>query len=190
MTLRKGFGDLGTWMGTAWGDYDNDSDLDHFSTSFGQVPLQDLSRLLPGFTLDPYPIFVPHGFWENVGDGAYFRQEAARAGFVGLGLGFSWGASFADFDNDGWEDLFFNGSYPDLGGLLRGSSAAKASSPRCAVSWTLPPEGTATSGLWRARPAAARRACWSRWRRMRRARVSKRLLVRPTSSRSTARSAR
>ncbi|MDQ4142658.1 MAG: CRTAC1 family protein, partial [Actinomycetota bacterium] len=104
---------LGFWMATAWGDYDNDSDLDHFSTSAGGSALQDVPD---GPSTDAY---FPHGFWENVGDGSFFQHKPHETGLARpRGSGFGWGANFADFDNDGFMDLFFHGTYPSLGGLL------------------------------------------------------------------------
>ncbi|MCI0534011.1 MAG: VCBS repeat-containing protein [Verrucomicrobiales bacterium] len=83
----------GFWEGLTMGDYDNDGDLDLFVTNFGAGPYQ-------------------HALYENQGDGTY-RNQAANARLTGLGIG--WGTSFADFDNDGFQDLFLAGSLPIAG---------------------------------------------------------------------------
>ncbi|MDQ6775111.1 MAG: CRTAC1 family protein [Actinomycetota bacterium] len=48
--------------------------------------------------------------------GVFYKNVSQAAGLSNLNWG--WGASFADFANDGHEDLFFNGTYPGLGGLI------------------------------------------------------------------------
>jgi len=74
-------------MGAAIGDYDNDGDLDWFVTSNeGRGVEPDGNRL-----------------YRNRGDGTFV--DVTRTARVRLG-GWGWGACFADFDNDGWLDLF------------------------------------------------------------------------------------
>lgn len=71
-------------MGVALGDYDGDGLLDIVKTNFA----------------DDYP-----NLYRNLGKGGY----TDRALFAGLGIQpqfVLWSAIFADFDNDGWEDLF------------------------------------------------------------------------------------
>ncbi len=74
-------------MGAAAGDYDNDGDLDWFVTS-NQNPddPDDGNRL-----------------YRNRGDGVF--DDVTPRARVGRG-GWGWGACFADFDNDGWLDIF------------------------------------------------------------------------------------
>ena len=67
-------------MGIATGDIDNDGDLDAFVANYGA------NRL-----------------FENLGDGR-FRDITAASGIAGESWSVS--ASFADFDGDGWADLY------------------------------------------------------------------------------------
>ncbi len=83
----------GFWMGLAFGDYDNDGDMDFFATNFGTA------------SVIPYL----HALFRNNGDGT-FTNVADRTGLAPWEWG--WGCSFADFDNDGHVDLIFAGSYP------------------------------------------------------------------------------
>ena len=68
--------------GLAVGDYDND----------GRDDIYFLNQL------------GPNALYRNAGDGS-FVDVTAKAG-VALGDRISVGATFADYDNDGWEDLF------------------------------------------------------------------------------------
>jgi uncharacterized repeat protein (TIGR01451 family) len=74
--------DGGTSVGGAWGDYDNDGDLDLFVTN---------SR-----------ITEPNFLYENNGDGTFTRIFNSE---LVTNISASNGASWADFDNDGYMDL-------------------------------------------------------------------------------------
>ena len=78
-------------------DFDNDLDLDILALSYGDV--------VPSQVLD----WILHRLWENSGDGTY-ENVAGTAGITGLGFG--WGASFEDFNNDGYPDWYYVGGMP------------------------------------------------------------------------------
>ncbi len=67
--------------GSAWGDYDNDGDLDIVAVG----------------------TYQPHVLYRNNGDGA-FTNVAEQAGIADPRGG--WGSLFADYDNDGYLDLY------------------------------------------------------------------------------------
>ncbi|MCA9944412.1 MAG: VCBS repeat-containing protein, partial [Anaerolineales bacterium] len=69
-------------IGQAWGDYDRDGWVDFYVTD----------------TQGPNSLF------RNNGDGTFSRPTFAET--VALPDGYSGGASFADYDNDGWPDLY------------------------------------------------------------------------------------
>jgi hypothetical protein len=77
--------------GAAWGDYDNDGFLDLF-----------LQRSVSG---QPVPSLLFH----NNGDGTFTQVEQSP---VTTDTGAAFASSWADYDNDGWLDLFV----PDGGG--------------------------------------------------------------------------
>ena len=68
--------------GQAWGDFDNDGDLDLYLT-------------------DPA---APNRLYENLGDGTFRLSPLSEQ--VALPNQRSTGAIFADYDNDGWPDLY------------------------------------------------------------------------------------
>jgi len=88
----------GYWMCIGLGDFDNDSDFDLFSTNFGLqlVPNQEV------------------GFFERNTNGTFTSVETE----VGIGeqaIHFGWGCGFADFNNDGFEDVIHAGNLPAFG---------------------------------------------------------------------------
>jgi enediyne biosynthesis protein E4 len=96
-------GDSQACMGAASADYDNDGDFDLYVTNFAL----DYNTL-----------------YQNDGQG-FFADVTANAGLVYPTWSLvGWGTGFADFDNDGWQDLFAaNGHvYPQVEQLERGSS--------------------------------------------------------------------
>lgn len=83
---RSRTGDIRSGMGVAWGDYDNDADLDLFVTNW----------------LDENNVL-----YQNNGDGT-FTDVSAQSGTFASGLGKTcWGTALFDADNDGDLDLFF-----------------------------------------------------------------------------------
>src|SRR5690348_6422577 len=81
--------------GVALLDYDNDGYLDIFFTNGAQIP--SLAKEGPGFY---------NRLYHNNHDGT-FTDVTDRAGL--RGAGYSIGAAAADFDNDGWTDLYVTG---------------------------------------------------------------------------------
>ena len=96
-------GDAQACMGAASADYDNDGDFDLYVTNFAL----DYNTL-----------------YQNDGEGI-FKDATAQAGLIYPTWSFvGWGTGFADFDNDGYQDLFTaNGHvYPQVEELERGAS--------------------------------------------------------------------
>jgi hypothetical protein len=89
---------LGYWMAITFGDIENDGDLDMFSTNYGPV--------------DPEGNPAPHVLFVNNGDGTYSGSRDER--WLNT---FAFGASFGDWDNDQWSDLYVVGSQP-FGGYI------------------------------------------------------------------------
>ncbi len=85
--------DMGS--GAAWGDFDNDGWLDLF--------IVNEAGALTGDPVELAATPAHAALYRNMGDGT-FREVSALAGvqFRGWGMGAAW----ADYDNDGWLDLF------------------------------------------------------------------------------------
>lgn len=90
-------------MGSAAADFDNDGDIDWFVSSIHSHP----DHLGPG---DDFVSKTGNRLYTNNGSGIFSETSATaevRPGYWG------WAACAADFDNDGWLDLFHvNGMYP------------------------------------------------------------------------------
>ena len=85
----------GYWMSSAFGDIDNDGDFDIFSTNLGGAN--------------------KHHLWRNNGDGTYVNIAPDN----GDGMDYwAWGATFADFDNDNFQDIYYAGELTGVGGRL------------------------------------------------------------------------
>jgi len=85
-TTNSGLVDIGESIGAAWGDYDNDGDLDLFVTNVR----------LNGAVIQNF-------FYRNLGDGTFARITTGELvteqdRFVNC--------AWVDYDNDGWLDLF------------------------------------------------------------------------------------
>jgi hypothetical protein len=96
VTAASGVGFQGLGMAAAWADFDRDGLLDLVTTAFGPLTL-----------------------YRNNGDGT-FREVSHEAGLGGF-EGFWTGASWADYDGDGHDDLYVCGYVrydfrPDLAG--------------------------------------------------------------------------
>ncbi len=80
--------------GVAAIDYDHDGRMDLFFTNGAKLP--ELVKASPEYF---------NCLLRNKGDGT-FEDVTAKAGLSGAGLGFSFGAAVADYDNDGFDDIF------------------------------------------------------------------------------------
>jgi hypothetical protein len=80
--------------GVAAIDYNNDGLVDLFFTNGAKLP--ELEKTSPAY----YNCLL-----HNNGDGT-FDDVTSRAGLTGADLGYCFGAAVADYDNDGYEDIF------------------------------------------------------------------------------------
>jgi hypothetical protein len=83
-------------------DYDNDGHMDLFFTNGSKLP--ELKKTDPSF----YNCLL-----RNRADGT-FEDVTAQARLQGVGIGYSFGAAAADYDNDGHTDLFVTAAGRDV----------------------------------------------------------------------------
>jgi len=135
VAAQAGVDKLGRNRGSAWGDYDADGDLDIFTVGI-QIPhslyrneggrFTDIARSAGLYdprggwsasaadydndgdldlyaTRDGWEGSMPNSLYQNLGDGA-FREVSAEAGVDDPDDTFM--AAWADYDNDGWLDLY------------------------------------------------------------------------------------
>ena len=93
---------MGYSMGASWGDYDNDGDMDlHVSEMYSKAG----NRILKQFTAaDKRSIESAKGNFLFRNDGGKFTEVASAKNIAKVGWAF--GGQFADFNNDGWLDLY------------------------------------------------------------------------------------
>jgi hypothetical protein len=116
VAARAGVAGPGNGMSIDWGDFDNDGHLDAYvsnmysKTGNEMIPLyKDLGETVRAKLLKSVQ---GNALYRNRGNGRF--EEVGRELGVNLG-GWSWGANFFDYDNDGWLDIhaangFFEGA--------------------------------------------------------------------------------
>jgi enediyne biosynthesis protein E4 len=143
VTEKAGVRGGGFSTGAAWGDYDRDGHVDLFVSRYVHVEIDKL----PEFGNDPRfcrfkGVLVQCGPWglpgesdllfHNKGDGT-FEEVSKKAGVDDSHHYYGLGATWGDYDNDGWPDLYVandagpnflyknkhDGSFEDIG-LLSG----------------------------------------------------------------------
>jgi len=105
-------GPAGFWSSAAWADYDRDGDLDLYICGYIRYKYDEAQakrtsmqyRAVVPYTLNP-SAYPPERNLLFRNDGGRFREIAAAAG-VDNPTGRSLSAAWADFDADGWPDLY------------------------------------------------------------------------------------
>ena len=152
VTEKAGVRGGGFSTGAAWADYDRDGNVDLFVSRYVHFDIEHL----PEFGKGQHCVFKtvpvqcgPAGMegetdllYHNRGDGT-FEEVSAKAGVHNSAGYYGLGAVWADYDNDGWPDLFVandtgpnylfhnnrNGTFSDVGMLsgisLSGSGMAQ-----------------------------------------------------------------
>ncbi|PCJ53216.1 MAG: hypothetical protein COA70_09815 [Planctomycetota bacterium] len=123
VSLELGVIDVGFGMGATWGDYDNDGLQDLYVTNmFSKAARRvtsfftkglanyDEALIAGGASLDPIysALGAGNSLFHNEGPTAAWSKVSGieRPAIPVEAGGWGWGAQFADFNNDGWLDLY------------------------------------------------------------------------------------
>ena len=104
-------GSIGFGMGASWGDYNHDGNLDlYVSNMFSKAGMRIVGQLE---TVDPRIAVSARGNFLYENDGNGFRQVAGlESDDIHVSkVGWSFGGQWADFDNDGFLDLYVPSGY-------------------------------------------------------------------------------
>ena len=116
VTEKAGVGGGGFSTGAAWADYDRDGNVDLFVSRYVHVEMDKLPALGSDAKFCRYRgLLVQCGPWgmqgesdflfHNRGNGT-FEEVSKKAGVDDPNRYYGLGAVWADYDNDGWPDLF------------------------------------------------------------------------------------
>lgn len=106
---QYGIDDAGNSTQAVFFDYDNDGDLDLFLLNHSIKRLNNFNIAEMKATRDPS---AGDKLYRNDGDG-HFTDVSAKAGIIGNSICFGLGASVADFNGDGWPDLYVSNDYDE-----------------------------------------------------------------------------
>jgi hypothetical protein len=112
ITADTGTGLMGFGMGAAFGDYDNDGFQDLYVSNMYSKAGRRITAQVPG--LDQRMVAGAEGnyLFRNI-DGAKFQRTSGldKPALQVANAGWSWGGQFADFDNDGFLDLYVSSGF-------------------------------------------------------------------------------
>jgi hypothetical protein len=116
VTEKAGVGGGELSLGAAWGDYDRDGNVDLFVSRYVHVDMNRLPELGSNEKFCRFRgVLVQCGPWglqgetdllfHNRGDGT-FEEVSKKAGVDNANHYYGMGVEWADYDNDGWPDLY------------------------------------------------------------------------------------
>ena len=111
VTEETGTADIGFGMGVSWGDYDNDGLQDLYVCNMYSKAGKRIMGQIPG--LDPRIVMLAGGNSLFRNQGGRFRKVSGVAppSLLVEKVGWAWGGQFADFDNDGFLDIYSLSGY-------------------------------------------------------------------------------
>ena len=136
-------------VGAAWFDYNNDGLLDLIVTNYTTWTPQTDRRCLLNGERDEYcdpKVYksVPSRLYRNLGNGRF--EDVTDASGIGRALGKGMGIGIADFNGDGWMDIFVaNDTEPNFLFINQGNGTFKESGLEFGVAYN--EQGDSVSGM-------------------------------------------
>ena len=107
VTLEAGGEDmLGFGMGACWGDYDLDGDFDLYVSNMYSKAGKRITKQVDGLDERFFRMATGNRLFSNEGGQFRLVPDKSGEGSAAGKAGWSWGGQFADFDNDGRQDLY------------------------------------------------------------------------------------
>ena len=112
VTAEAGTVAYGFAMGASWGDYDNDGKEDLYVSNMYSKAGRRITALVPGLS-KTYAESAEGNWLYHQGAGGKFALVSGikPPAMTVTKAGWSWGGKFADFDNDGYLDLYALSGY-------------------------------------------------------------------------------
>jgi hypothetical protein len=112
VTAEAGTTAYGFAMGASWGDYDNDGREDLYVSNMYSKAGRRITAAVPGLAHDFIESAQGNWLYHHEPNGK-FKQVAGMQppAMTVMKAGWSWGGKFADFDNDGWLDIYVLSGY-------------------------------------------------------------------------------
>jgi enediyne biosynthesis protein E4 len=136
-------------VGAAWFDYDNDGRLDLIVTNYTVWTPQADQRCMRDNEHEEYctpTVYksVASRLYRNLGNGRF--EDVTEASGIGKALGKGMGISIADYDRDGWMDIFVsNDTEPNFLFMNQGNGTFKERGLELGVAYNM--QGDSVSGM-------------------------------------------
>lgn len=112
VTSELGLSLYGFGMGASWGDYDNDGRDDLYVSNMHSAAGRRITARIPGLNKTYIESAAGNWLYHNEADGRFKQVAGLEAPAMKvMNAGWSWGGCFADFDNDGFLDLYVLSGY-------------------------------------------------------------------------------
>lgn len=106
VTGETGTADVGFGMGAAWGDYNNDGNLDLYVTNMYSKAGLRITQQLPGLGKEIAQSARGNSLFQQI-PGRFLKVSGLTAPDVAVEKGgWGWGSQFVDVDNDGYLDIY------------------------------------------------------------------------------------
>ena len=112
VTQEAGTTKFGFAMGASWGDYDNDGDRDLYVTNMFSKAGMRITAQVNGLDPDYQESATGNYLYQQQPDGTFDLVSGLKPPKLLVAkAGWAWGGQFADFNNDGWLDIYSMNGY-------------------------------------------------------------------------------